>query len=865
MLLTALAVTVLSVIAVLDLRVDATFMGILDPDDQRAAQLAELTTQFGAASGLMLVIRGGDEEERQAGAEEAANALAVVDEVVWAEARIDEAVIERYGLVFLDDEGFDGLNSGVRRGAPVLAALGQDPSLVAGLTSLNDALADQFSARGAPDDAAEGIQGLTALVELIGESARRPLTVDDIEGLVEPPQSTGAMGLPVRDGWLASSDGEVYVVDVRTTLDPLHVDIGMDGFASIEGALDPVRAAHPSLWMNFSGLLPGGYQDQQNVLSKVLPLSSLSLVLVLLALAGLDRRPTTPLLVGAGLLMALVWTFALVRLVFGYASLTSTAFGVLLFGLGVDYAVHIIVRFNDERADGVEGEQAMVNALERTGRGVVVGAATSMTAFALMTLTDFQAATQLGVTAAMGLGCALVVMIVVLPASLALVDRWLVPRRTRLDLPILDSVVRGCLARPKTVLAAAVLTLVAVLTQLPRFELETDLEKLITQDIPAMEANHIVAEAFGGSVEAVLSVSDDLETSRARAAKFEGLSSVARVDGIHTLLPPDIEGRLERNRRLLPYLVDVPQPTSDVDVQALLVQLERLRAAASRVMGEATFAARPDIAREARSLKAACEKTARRLPGSEVALGAGQVFLMTELGEGVARLDAAAGLWSFSVDDLPQQLTGRYVADGQYLLYVYPTDYRIAWDFLKRFKAEVLSVDPSVTGTLLVVDQLLVGGVDRLPFALGMVLLSLVVILWFDLRRIRLVAVALVPLVLGSGVAVGAIIAMNIPISILMLSAVPVVFGIGIDDGVHILHRWEEGERDGEDVARAVAATGKAILFTSVTTALGFSILFLLNHRGLAGMAMLVLLGVGTCFITSITLLPVLARYGVRR
>jgi hypothetical protein len=282
-------------------------------------------------------------------------------------------------------------------------------------------------------------------------------------------------------------------------------------------------------------------------------------------------------------------------------------------------------------------------------------------------------------------------------------------------------------------------------------------------------------------------------------------------------------------------------------------------------MGEASFAGRPDIAREARSLKAACEKTAKRLPGSEVTLGANQVFLMTELAEGVARLDTAAGLWSFSVDDLPQQLTSRYVADGQYLLYVYPTDYRIAWDFLKRFKAEVLSVDPSVTGTLLVVDQLLVGGVDRLPFALGMVLLSLVFILWFDLRRIRLVAVALVPLVLGSGVAVGAIIAMNIPISILMLSAVPVVFGIGIDDGVHILHRWEEGERAGEDVARAVAATGKAILFTSVTTALGFSILFLLNHRGLAGMAMLVLLGVGTCFITSITLLPVLARYGMRR
>ena len=425
---------------------------------------------------------------------------------------------------------------------------------------------------------------------------------------------------------------------------------------------------------------------------------------------------------------------------------------------------------------------------------------------------------------------------------------------------MLDRVVEGCLGRPRTVLAAALVVLIAVGTQLPRFELETDLEKLITQDIPAMEANHIVADALGGSVEAVLSVSDDLEVSRARAGEFEALSSVSRVDGIHTLIPPDVEGRLERNRRLLPLLVQPGTPTEQVDAEALLAELERLRASASRLVGESSMAGRRDIAVEARALKAACEDLAEAIPGNEAMLGRNQAWLMERVGQGVGDLQTAAGLWSFEVSDLPPQLTSRYVSGDRFLLYVYPTDYRIAWDFLKRFKAEVHSVDPRATGTLMVVDTLLVGGLDRLPFAVSMILLGLLAILWFDLRRLRLVAVALVPLVLGSTVAIGTIIALGIPISILMLSAVPVVFGIGIDDGVHILHRWEEGVRGGQDVTRAVAATGKAILFTSVTTGLGFSILFLLNHRGLAGVAMLVLLGVGTCFVTSVTLLPVLAR-----
>ena len=207
---------------------------------------------------------------------------------------------------------------------------------------------------------------------------------------------------------------------------------------------------------------------------------------------------------------------------------------------------------------------------------------------------------------------------------------------------------------------------------------------------------------------------------------------------------------------------------------------------------------------------------------------------------------------------LPEGVRQRFVDGDAYLTYVYPSDYRIEFDFLEAFKADVLKVDPLATGTLLVVDDLLVGGVDRLPLSLSLTILALGLILTLDLRNPKKVLVALVPVALGSFVAIGIIIALGVPISILMLASFPIVFGIGIDDGVHILHRWEEG---GENVGDAIAATGKAILFTSLTTSLGFAVLFLLNHRGLAGMATLVVIGVATCVVTSITLLPVLARW----
>ncbi len=861
-LLGALLATLGSLTYLHDLKVDASFMGILDDGDPVAERLVDYSTRFGAASGVVLVIEGGTETERREVATAVSEALLPLPDVVDVRARVDRDEILRHGLVQLPDADFEEFHDGLVELRPILLALEVDPTLESGLGAVSARLGEGFNARSAPAGAEDALDALAVLLESLVADP------DGLEDIWMAGLSDGADvgGLPLRDGWFASPDGALGFVDVQTTLRPLEVDLGLEGFGAIEAAIDPIREAHPDMWMQFCGIIPGGYQDQQNVLGRIAPLSALSLVLVLAALFLLDRRISTPLLVGAGLLVTLVWTFAAVKFCFGYASLTSLAFPTFLFGLGVDYAVHVVVRYNDERALGLDGEEAMVTALSRTGRGVVIGAVTTMTAFLMMVLTDFKAATHLGVTAAIGLGCALFVMVGVLPAALCLTDRFHVKRpRVTMELKSLSRLVAGCLRHPVRVIVVSLVVLAATASQLPRFELETDLEKIITQDIPAMRANHLFAEALGGSAEAVLSVSGSMEESRARAAQFVALDTVSRVAGPFDLLPRDVEARLDRNRRLLPLLADlrleVPERDA-VDTASLREELEALRAIGARITGEAGVAGRPGLAAKGRRVKAAATEALGSLDGREAELARTEIVLLGGLVEAVEGLRAGSAYWRYGVEDLPEELRRRFVDGDAYLTYVYPSDYRIEFEFLQRFKADVLEVDPLATGTLLVVDDLLVGGIDRLPMSLGFTVLALGAILALDLRSPRKVLVALVPVVLGSFVAIGLIIALSIPISILMLASFPIVFGIGIDDGVHILHRWEEG---GEDVSAAIAATGRAILFTSLTTSLGFSVLFLLNHRGLAGLASLVVLGVGTCFVTSVTLLPVLARWASSR
>lgn len=843
------------------LRSDLSFIGILDEDDPAMARLAEVTARFGAASSVFVVITGGLEGERRAAAEEVEAALQGHPLVSDARAQLDPALLTRYALMGLDDEGFVRVERGLTQVEPTLRRAAEVGGVVGLVTAMHEALALRSGPRPPPEEVAAALKGMAGLVRWIGdptEETGREAASAMLGG--GPPPSEGVGSLPLRDGFFAAPDGSVYAVDVRTRLDPLTSEVGSDKFGELEAAIDPIRAAHPKLTIRTAGLMPGSHQDQQNVLSKVQPLSTLTLVLVLLCLLMFDRKPITPVLVGLALLVSLVWTLGLVRVVFGVASVMVSAFGMMLFGLGIDYAAHLIARYNDERAARKTPEEALVTTLGRAGRGVAVGALTTSIAFALMALTDFKAAVQLGVTAALGLVSAATIMLLFLPAGLALGERKTPQDVVSARLGFIDALVRGSIARPRLTVGLWAAVLVSAVALTPRFRLETNLESLITQDLPALAAAKDLSRAFGGSAEAIYSVSPTVEESRAKGEAFLALPGVARVDGVFQLIPADAPARVARNKALLPLLerLQAPQPSpGGPELERLYVELDSLGLAASRIALESRLIGAGPVEAAARELKAAVESSKKALPlQAPVALAEGERALFGAMNELLDGARYCASLTQFTPAELPQSLQDRYTRGGEVLTLVFPKDYRIQFDTLAEFKRQVHSVDPQATGALFVMDQLLVGGLDRLPVAVGAILCALVVVLLFDLRSPRKVALAMTPLLGGCALAVAVILALNIPASVLMLAGFPLLFGIGVDDGVHILHRWDEGA---PDIAESVSSTGRAIFFTSFTTAIGFSILFLINHNGLSSLALLVNLGVMACFLSSVTLLPALA------
>ena len=83
--------------------------------------------------------------------------------------------------------------------------------------------------------------------------------------------------------------------------------------------------------------------------------------------------------------------------------------------------------------------------------------------------------------------------------------------------------------------------------------------------------------------------------------------------------------------------------------------------------------------------------------------------------------------------------------------------------------------------------------------------------------------------------------------------ALPVVLGIAVDDGVHIVHRFLE---EAGDRVRTLAGTGRSVVLTSLTSLAAFGTLLLTSHRGLASFAAVLCLGIAASLVLSPLALP---------
>jgi hypothetical protein len=117
---------------------------------------------------------------------------------------------------------------------------------------------------------------------------------------------------------------------------------------------------------------------------------------------------------------------------------------------------------------------------------------------------------------------------------------------------------------------------------------------------------------------------------------------------------------------------------------------------------------------------------------------------------------------------------------------------------------------------------------------------------------------ALAPVACGLGLVLGGLVLFGVPLHPGNFVALPLILGLGVDDGIHVTLRSVEGDPQG------LAHTASAVWRTSATTAIGFGSLAAAESPVLGSLGILVLAGVLVCFVASVWLLPALLRLAPR-
>lgn len=612
-----------------------------------------------------------------------------------------------------------------------------------------------------------------------------------------------------RDQSLPSNPEGVRLVEVHLDEDPLSAPMGRSSFFEIEaltlGVLEPLGVRG-----EYAGFPAVAAQDQMRTNRNVLVMSPLGLLLVLLVLRFVEPRPLHVAVVALPLVLSVLAALGIVGQLVGELTMVVAFFGVMVFGLGVDFALHLMIRLREERSDGVPLPDALDRTFESTGPPILIGGGTTAGAFFLLLLADDPAARHLGLAGGVGLVLCIALMFVLLPACWTLLEgvgSKTARIRAAVDLQLagVQSLASWSATHPRACLSGGVAVLLVAAAGIPSLHYETDLRRVFNRDVPALEAAEQLQSLYDRNAGPWIAAVPTVERLREVTALFEADPFFPEVVSAAPLFP-----------------VDAPQR-----------------------------AARLKEATEAMSRQLQTLSTARLFaPAKRVALD--------QLRDLIELLQRAGASGPPTPESLPPGLAKSLRApDGSWLVLAYAA--RPTTDG-RRAREERLAAwrnDPGAVGVGLAIEATMAAErtwiIEVVLAILGLVLTVLAI----DLRSVRRVILALIPVLFGTVVTAGFLSLAGVGFTPLTIVVVPLILGLGVDDGVHVVHRM--AEPGANSAAVAAGSVGRAILMTTLTSCAGFSALLFSNHPGMEGVAVVLLVGLPVCLLASIMLLPAVA------
>jgi hopanoid biosynthesis associated RND transporter like protein HpnN len=572
------------------------------------------------------------------------------------------------------------------------------------------------------------------------------------------------------------------------------------------------------------------------------------------------------------LLVGLAYTFAFATLTIGHLNILTITFLPMLIGLAIDFGVHLITRYEEELRHGRSEQEAITKAMMFTGQGIFTGALTTAGAFVAMAFTHFKGIQEMGVICGGGLMICLIPMLTLLPVLLLrgrqnVMDhqQHFVEKRARIE--------NIWLQRPVLVTLVIAVTCLLAAWQARKVYFDYNLLDMQSQGLPAVVYEQKLIDSADKSVLYCAVVATNLTEAVQLEDRIKSMTNVvADVESIAGFLHQKQGQKLALissiKEIVAPLKFEVPdmRPVDLYELSRTLYSFSGYLGAARDDVGNRD----PALARQLVSLqKAVLDLRRAMLAGDSTdqeehaqKLGEFQQALFDDLRTTFQSLQRQDDRAPLRVEDLPPALRDRFVGvTGKFLLQVYPK--KNVWDhdnqkeFVDALRRALDPHDtntPIITGTPVQLLEYTTLLKNSYITAAWYSLAAIAIMVLIHFRSLTAVALALIPVGIGTLWLVGLMGWRNTPFNPANIMTLPLVIGIGVTNGIHILNRYaEEGTP-----SILTRSTGKAVLVSGLTAIAGFGSLILAKHRGIHSLGFIMAVGIAMCMIAALTFLPAL-------
>ena len=555
------------------------------------------------------------------------------------------------------------------------------------------------------------------------------------------------------------------------------------------------------------------------------------------------------------LLVGLSLTAAFAAYAIGHLNLISVAFAVLYIGLGIDFAIHLGLRHRELLVTGESHAGALTKAVADVGSTLFVCALTTGIGFYAFTVTDFTGVSELGLISGTGMFISLGLSVTLMPALLTLIP---VPSKSQTDVLVVESPDRRypswC---GKPVLLVALLLGLAALALIPRIGFDRNPLNVREADSESVSTFRDLMRDADTSPWPIVTLARPEETAdlERRLASLPLVDSTVSIDDF---VPGDQEDKLfliDELSLLMGATLDVQPLPAHPDTSEIERGLSRLLTAIDAQTGH----------RSLTNPLSALEETAKRL---ETQLQQPELSLLVTLDQNLVgtlpqaltRLRDALETEGVEPEDIPDELRRRWVAaDGRHRIEVIPTEYIQEAGAMRRFVDAVRAVVPEATDSPVTLlesgDSVVRAFQQAMVTALGLI----AVLLCLLLRDIRDVALVLGPLLLAGCYTVACMVVLAIPFNFANVITLPLLLGIGVDNGIHMVRRWRADPSGVAGILRT--STARAVVVSALTTTCSFGNLAFSPHPGTASMGQVLSIGLGFNLICTLLVLPSLLRW----